>query len=288
MAIIPAIMGMLGAGKRPAVPQITSVVDRVSQELLAIDGLGRVTLDTIRTGQPARVCVAARGWSPSLHWINLKFKADVDLTQSPGRIAADILQAIAPGVERQRLRSKAAHDMFGRIVPLDVGFAADVHHMWVDASLDPLCRVAGNTLAGHLPAVVKRIHEPIMDHDGGPVHGTMAGYVEEREAPDVEGGMIREAGVLLPFDGTEGTGCEDGRPPHPPFLYDGATLSIHTDPIPETVAATLPGRPLSDLVLLHPALDRRTIASIEQAENGRHRITIRFVRELIRYRDLPR
>ena len=288
MAIIPRVMARLVPPQRPRIPRVTNVIDRISQEMLAIDGLTQVTLDTVAMGPPPHVRVAARGWSPSLHPIRILLDVRVDLAREAHEIAADILDRIAPELDEQRRRSKAAYDLFGRIEPLDLGHAVDLDHLWIDVSLDPLCRVAGYTLREHLPAIIRRVHGPTVDHRGGPVHGTLAGFVAERERASADGGFVREAGVMIPFDGTEGVGCQDGRPPHPPFAYDGATLSIHAEPVPETVAALLVGRPLSDLVRLHPALDRRTIASIDQVEIGRHRITVKFTPELTPFKELAR
>ena len=291
----PTIKGLLRRGSGAAVrlkalgtqappsrqalpPRMTSVVDIVSQHMLAIDGVTRVTLDTVQMGPPAMVRVAARGWSPSLHGVNLRMSTRVDLSLGADAVAEQVLIGIAGALNVQRQRSLCASRLMGRVEPLDLGHAVDLEHVHVDASLDALCRTAGYTLRGQLPTVVRRLHEPVTDHDGGPIHATNVGFVAERGHAGHDGAsMIREAGLMIPYDGTD---------ERPPFIYDGASLSIHAPAIPETAAVLMAGRPLGDLIHLHPALDGRIVETIEQRDTDRHAITVRLVRALTPFRDL--
>lgn len=257
-------------------PHMMTVIDMVSGRMHDIDGVSRVTVDTLGTGTTASVRITARGWSPSLHPVRLQLRVQDDVTRTVEEVAMGILKGLAPALDRQRGRAASAKRLTGRVEPLDIGYGVDLQHMHVDASLDGLCRTAGYALADQLPAVVRRIHELASDHDGGLEHRVAVGFVAEH--PGSRGGeTIREAGLMIPCDATGD---------RPSFIYDGAVLTIYAPPVPETMAAMMPGRPLRDLVMLHPSLDDRIVGTIGQQHVDKQHITITLKRDLVPFRSL--
>jgi hypothetical protein len=270
--------------------------DRVARSLTAMKaacpGLDTVTISARRTGGPSiagapasgmhMLKMRAVGWSPSLH------QCDIDArifhrAAVEGDVAAEdmMVTRVARILARQRSRADALarlvevealdwpgiHDMrdeYGdairarlRPLPRRTVLLGTIDHLHVDSAIVHACRMKDVDV--HLTAALSLQGLLKEGEHGG---GRAMEHTDQR-------GMT--CGVFeTDVDGTtsppEGTGEVPAADRHVVFdvKLDGVTVVgdrvIAPGMPPQTALHALPGRPLGDLVRVHPAIDVRTIA----------------------------
>lgn len=235
--------------------------------------------------------VSLKGWSPSLHGIHMKWDVIVGpLTDYESQVGSAV-SSITRLVEMQRERAAAALSLpeTPSAFPLDKkGHGFPVKHLEVDASAlaIQICdhghqytrsppytpeqaeRARNAVLASPvtdrmhgLGQMVSEIHSEAVDHDGGAALRGRDVAVSERRG-------------VRALDWAQVVRTPGGKGPSGQGMLRGQTLTIDPVDIPDTVAAVLIGRPLRDLVDIHPMLSDRTIRKIRKLVDGRVSITL--------------
>lgn len=227
----------------------------------SIPGVGGVRVHHSRTKDAVPthvVSVHASCWAPSLHEADLQIGHRTTTALRDPAIGDELLEAFAPAIERQRRRAEAGlRHGIARPLPLIlvkkriggsvVQPVVEMRHMHVDAALPVLA--ADNGLVD-LPDVLRAGVLRLLDTGD---HGS--------EPHDGEDLIVGENDVIVDEGGVRAVGTrialhsEPGRSVH----YDGTMVSIQGRPLAETIVAAATGRPLGDLVRLHPALDTRIV-----------------------------
>jgi hypothetical protein len=236
----------------------------------SIPGVSGVRVHHSRTKDavPTHVVrVHASCWAPSLHEADLQIGHRTTTALKDPAIGDELLEAFASAIGRQKRRAEAGlRHGIARPLPLTlvkrrVGGALvqpviEMRHMHVDAALPVLA--ADNGLVD-LPGVLREGVMRLLD----------AGD-HSAEPHDGDDLVVGEADVIVWNAGTMAVGTrvalrsEPGRSIH----YDGTTVSIQGRPLAETMLAGAAGRPLRDIVQLHPAIDARIVRNA-QAETVR-------------------
>jgi hypothetical protein len=223
-----------GNGKAP-----TDVVDALLREINAaqasIPGMGRATtgFDTLKTGLTR---LQFKGWSPSLHAVGIQVKVDE-------RTADDLIrttEAVRRVVAIQRSRAERSRRR-GRRTPYAVNNRPHLAHLHVDRALAILTELSQYSLKATLRSRLEDMHR-FTSYDGGANHITDKTAVHEM---DHEGGTISMTMTEIVV--------RDG------VVFDGSSLVVEHDRLPATVISALVGRPLGDLVEIHPVIDGRII-----------------------------
>jgi hypothetical protein len=227
----------------------------------SIPGVDGVRLHHSRTKDAKRthiVSVHATCWAPSLHEADLQIGHRTTTALTDPAIGGELLEAFAPVIERQRRRAETGLKYgIARPLPLQrphrriggrlVEPVIEMRHMHIDAALPILA--AANGLVD-LPDVLRAGVLRLLDsgdhsaepHDGGDL------VVGENDV------IMDDAGVMA-----VGTHVVLHSAPGRSIRYDGSMVTIRGLPLAETLIAAAGGRPLRDLVQLHPALDSRII-----------------------------
>lgn len=213
------------------------------------------------------VRVHASCWAPSLHEADLQIGHRTTTALRDPAIGAELLQAFALAIQRQRHRAEAGlRHGIARPLPLTqakrriddrlVQPALEMRHMHVDAALAVVAADSGLVdLPEVLRAGVKRLLDT-GDHSAEPHDG--------------EDLIVGETDVIIDDDGTRAVGTRVTLRSEPgcSIHYDGTMVSIHGRPLAETLLTAAAGRPLGDLVRLHPALDARIVKGAHAETNG--------------------
>lgn len=225
--------------------------------------------------------IAVDGWSPSLHFISMQWLAPIlitdqvmdDIATNPGAFGATIVTMLAPRIAAQRARADAGLEL-GWVIPNDLDRPRPEHrtridHLMVDRSIADFVRDADRsrqpqvpTLERDLAKAIDYLHKHAFDDRGGPLltSQTPRCWVEERDDGTRHCGThvtIRQDPSLLGPDGRFAPGLMRA-------AHDGRVLTVvpgNGDVIPETVTLAAVGRPLRDIIELHPAYDDRIIQS---------------------------
>lgn len=198
--------------------------------------------------------IAFEGWSPSLHMAQIAIGLDpIHGTDDPA-LGPWTLRQLAPVLNAQRARVRAGL-AYGIATPLTCSPAfygpTEMRHLHIDASFMQVAADNGLVdLTGVLTEAVKLLLDGDDEHDGGPVVTGDAGLLMETGPR----GSIRVIGTQIVLRSEPGHS----------ITFDGRRIEIHGQILPATVLAAAVGRTLGDVIEVHPALDRRAIACIEQ------------------------
>jgi len=241
-----------------------------------------------RDGLTTEFSIHFQGWSPTLHMAQVK----IDMDNPPHdrddpALAPWVLRRIAPviAVQRRRARAGLAH---GIATPLTCSppfhGPTEMRHLQVDASLPRLAADNGfRDLHRGLTEAVRVLLDSGDSTGGGPlVEGDREFLMET--GPDLS---VRTVGVEISLH--VGSGME--------VTYDGRRLLLHGCELPETTLASAIGRPLGDLVRVHPVFDLRTIDGARQrhmidtrrygVKHSRPVVEVTLKPEWIRWVDVP-
>lgn len=221
-------------GKKP-----TDVVDELLRGMNAaqahIPGMGRVAtgFDTMKAGLTR---LQFRGWSPSLHAVLIQMTVD-ERTAEDLILSTETLRRV---VAIQRSRAERGRRR-GRRTPYAVTNRPHLAHLHVDQALSMLTAMSQYSLKATLRSRIEDMHR-FTSYDGGANHISDNTAVHE----------VDHEGAAISIAMTEIT-VRDG------VVFDGSSLVVDHDRLPDTTLAALVGRPLSDLVGIHPVIDGRII-----------------------------
>lgn len=241
---------------------------------VAVTRIDRVEEDSART----RLSVEIDGWSPSLHRLAIRYLRDVpkdhdgEINDNAARIA------FQNAVVEQVARSHAGMHMgLHAPLPLDIpkrggGAGAgskplgiEMRHLLVDASLPALIAADDEDPVRILKGAIRDLHTQPEDSEGG-------SFVANGSAMVIECGLGRLVGVDTHID-VKGH----------PSSFDGLALHVNNVDVPETLLAQAAGRPLRDIVSVHPSLDDRIVRTADTDPSGRGGIIVSLEPSLITF-----
>lgn len=182
------------------------------------------------------VSLSFNGWSPSLHAVQIR--AHVEVGNGDVEAAVERFQPIAT---LQESRWRHAYGMSRRTEPFSKDPLRKVEHLEVDAAVAALAHDMGMHLRPTLRDRLGDLHQFRM-HPGGAEHWNDTSCVMEM-------GDHRIALTRIVMTDRGGA------------TFDGRTLVLPSEPLPETVLGELTGRAVSDVSAIHPLIDGRTIVS---------------------------
>lgn len=217
--------------------------------LNAIPGIESINLEwSPKTVAGPAISVSFSGWSPSLHRISVQAIQPLPQEDMDEEAIADqILVQLRDVFERQRRRAGDAARL-GHGSPLPNGA---ISHLEIDRAMIPLAQDYGTDLMGAMRNAVGTLHRNEQLHRGGALlrqPGAMVGEVLRDEgnlrfvAPSIK---IRAAGSRRAA------------------VHHGHLVAIYAEHLPETALSALIGRPIGNLVSLHPSLDDRPVRRAE-------------------------
>lgn len=210
------------------------------------------------------------GWSPTLHRLRHVIKVEVGVRPDSRQYAEAVADAISPIMEEQVQRHREGM-RFGLSAPLPIGIkgtSPETRHLTMDTSLAIVAAFAEDDLLEDLPDALERMHRTDA-RELGPA-------IMDGNAYGIESGLGHIVGKSMSWD--------ISREVH--VSCDGLAIEIYGRTAPETMLLQMPGRPLSELIQLHPELDRRIVQTAESGES-RNSMRIRFVPEVVPYVDIP-
>jgi hypothetical protein len=233
------------------------VVGAIGQAIDAIPGCRFVRAQLVgMTTAGGGYIVLFDGWSPSLHDVRIETRLTVH--QEMAHVPELVLERLRPQLDTQWARSDRAA-FLGRNTPFPLKDREpiEIDHLQVDASLllvqlDGLRHdMQALDAVGDQSVLRILLRQP---HRG---KSSMSWRdVRIRETRDA---MLLEYGHPVRTPGSRG-GSADG-------VLTASTLSVAASvSLPDTVAQQIVGQPVSRLVSIHPALDRRTIRRVRFKE----------------------
>lgn len=226
--------------------------------------LGQIPGCRLRTHAPSRYRrdfqrLSIDGRSPSLHAMRIPYEIDETLS------ADAVLEILKPMLALQRRRAQDAVCL-GFVSPLE----ADLNTMGMDGmvighlSMD--ATALGLRLGGHpsgestaksriaIATEVCRIHGSLQG-------GSRLGTARTLTLADTDVGISDRSDVRTV------TGVH-APPGHFGMRYEHRRLAMPGKSVPETTAAAMKGRPLRDLVRIHPLFDDRIVDALTNATAG--------------------
>lgn len=198
--------------------------------------------------------VAFRGWSPSLFALDHRVAVEVDGRPSDQDFPAAALEAVEGIIDRQTTRQRGA-SFFGLSAPLDASAKdLELRHLTVDRALPVIAGMANEHFMQEIVEGIRALHRRVADTDADAlVDGTSYSLIC---------GLGHFVGTTIGCNVRKGLA----------LVYDGVSLKIIGACVPEMALLALAGRPLRDLVSLHPEIDARIIKSAgsEPAGKSRH------------------
>lgn len=226
-----------GNGKAP-----TDVVDALLREINAaqasIPGMGRVStgFDTLKDALAGRTRLQFRGWSPSLHDVGVQLRVDERTADDLIRTTETVRRVVA--IQRSRAERGRRR---GRRTPYSVNNRPHLAHLHVDRALTTLTELSQYSLKATLRSRLEDMHR-YTSYDGGANHIHDKTAVHEMDHEGTTISMVMTEIVV-----------RDG------VVFDGSSLMVEQDRLPDTTLTALVGRPLADLVEIHPVIDGRII-----------------------------
>lgn len=227
-----------------------AVSGEVRRAAKGIPGLHHGWVGATQFSNMISIEIRMNGWSPTLNGISMRFDTAV-CSRINGRAttleeivheATTRLQAI---LDRQRERAKDAAAR-GMAKPASSG---TVEHIDTDVAFARVVASVGKDPAGVLDGAMRRGHsDSNVDAKGGRILAVSGAHVAEY--PIDEGHWIR---VCLPH-----VKLRDAQGRHT-VTWRGHEIEVPSAQLPDSVLTTLVGRPLGDLVMVHPLLDGRII-----------------------------
>jgi len=236
---------------------------RIHTLVNGVPGVRRWGIDVLPGTLPGDhvATVFIRGWAPTLHESPIAVKIPTREDPFSEAFANEVLARVRDVMGRQKARA-ADGVSHGIAQPLSLspmvrvanGLSKpdrlEMRHLHVDASLAALMpRESPANLPDLLRQAVTSILNGDEDDPGDHMTRGDAEYLLESGTDP----MIRSVGFQITLTGGMDT-------PGQWSSYDGNDLLISGRTVPETVASTLAGRQLRDLVSIHPALDSRIVA----------------------------
>ena len=232
------------------------------------------------------------GRSPSLHSIVIELPVRLATAADVQDQVDDILGQIDGVLDRQRARAAAGLELAGAAAsafPLTTGRAGlvSIMHLHVDASALAMVVAGENgSVRSHAwtPEQARRVRDAetmtscwtrireIGDHVQQ-LHNTAdryagGGTLRKGSLAVAERSKMRVAewsqGVRTPGSGA--TSCQG--------ILHGGTLALDPFELPETLARAMSGRPLRDLVSIHPMLDGRIVRQVRTGATAGPSITL--------------
>jgi hypothetical protein len=235
--------------------------------------------------------VTVDGWSPSLHGLHMQWTLVIGPSLDVEDQTASALSSIATLLQTQRDRAAAALALPCRpsAFPLDQGGNRYAYmHLDVDASA--LAVIIGDDdhrytrSPPHTPEQAARHRESVLDTPALDRMGDLGTYVSDlhRGTTDHDGGpslrwrdvTVSERRGRRVLDWVQLVRTPGHKGPSGQGMLRGTTLTLDPVAIPETLADLLPGRPLRDLVDIHPMLSDRIIRRLRTLTNGRVSVTL--------------
>lgn len=238
-------------GQDPTDPLPTAARAALLGMMGGVSGVTPGTVNHVHSNSNGtRLRVTYTGWSPSLH----AYDFDMEVN-SPFQVDDKRLHRIPPAsldraidLQRRRLEAGVA---LGLHRPLPVPFTAfagvETRHMHVDRTLVDLIGSMGGDFISDIAEAMANLHRSDDTFHCGDMLKDGDAWVRETDG-------LRLCGTIV--------GIHD-QPPGRWITFDGRTLSIGGAQIAETAATMLTGRPLRDLVEVHPVLDGVTIRCVE-------------------------
>lgn len=198
------------------------------------------------------VVIEFSGWSPSLHRLDHRLTVHPAADVEEADYAGSVIDAATGILQRQTMRHRAGME-FGLSYPLpansDFKDPPETRHLTVDSAL-PLFSPAGDAdLVEELQEAIGLMHQRVCEEDGDALFASNAYALHCGLGHLVGANVEREA-----------TGCR--------MVYNGMSLDIYGPSVPETAITQLAGRPLGDLMLIHPAIDGRIVRTAESGDAG--------------------
>ena len=214
----------------------------------AVDSIPRITGARVTAKTyPKHFAVDIRmeGWSPTLHAVRIVRIDSLQMTRAALDEAADVLpRAIDAIATLQRSRAQDAARM-GHARPLPT---REIGHLDIDPALPALRGDGPDATRKAILEAVRRAHSTSNDYSGGAAMRAGGVLLGDRRAEDGRWLRICAPNVKLR--------SVDGRRQATLRAFE---LDLEAEHLPDTVLAALAGRPLRDLVEIHPLLDDRTI-----------------------------
>jgi len=247
-----------------------------------ISGVGVQRLGVTTKGQ---VSVEMQGWSPSLHRIDIQYARDMGGVAPEDLTTHMVDKAFMDAIVEQGERSKAgmfmelhaplplrpsepASAMRNPVKRSSMFAKAEMRHLLVDASLPAVAASDGEDLDSMLRKLLDETHRAGKAWEGGSYVSDLTGHI-------IECGLGRVIGAEVDVTLSNAPGGGYG-------TYDGLALHLRGVTLPETVLIHAAGRPLGDMIKVHPALDGRVVQMAE-TEAGAAAMVVRFEPSLIEY-----
>lgn len=256
-----------------------AVRTRLQQIFAAIVGVSVVRIDGHARGPKTLVSLELSGWSPSLHLISAQYMVTMD--RPAARVPDQVAEAFRPHAMEQlgrsmagmHLRLTAPLPLSGRNGPGGVRVASghpEMRHLLVDASWPAVAASAGEDPVAALAKTVSTLHNGAIAWSGG-------NHLEQNGRVILECGLGRLVADSMDVPIADVAVSAS---------YDGLALIIYGRAFPETALVAASGRPLRDLVELHPALDGRIVREAESEPDKGRQTVIQFEPLLIPFGDV--
>lgn len=245
----------------------------INQALRQYDDRAEVGIDTSggrrRMLGPGRRIVVTRytGRAPTLHQMRIQSEVDLPNASSPRATAIALIDTMSPQICYQALRQEDTRRLGLGEFPLYVGSEAmHIEHLYIDRSLVEMSRETATNASQRIEYAISAItSQPTSAYRGGPRMETKHGFLCEAPRPDNTRVPMRTVGFRMHYGKN---GMEESYSTTSRATWDGETLRLFDQAIPESALAALPGRSVGDLVRVHEELDDRAIVSARMESQG--------------------
>lgn len=248
---------------------------RVRSKIGSISGVAiqRLTAETVKDDDVhMSVVISVTGWSPSLNRLDMHWRAVIRIADIARIQGDDLLDQVSEQMVLQRRRLDEGLAL-GTAAPFGVsgmdGTRDDTKwgHILVDRGLATLFEDAR---AGGFDSEVSDSVFDLHQEDHGERDGTETHLMDHMGDTDEDDGIgDDEDGYPIAVHGLFGRELRHDVAIAPDALYDGSALKLRKE-LPDTVLAAAPGRTLSSIADVPPAIADRTIVSAERHEDWIH------------------
>lgn len=224
--------------------------------------------------------ITIEGRSPTLHKFTMEWRFNVDPAQTNDAMKRQIIDQIGTWLDIQRQRAAAGERLghaFG--LPLNSYTKTEVSHLHIDASALAIrirALLRDNTSIEMALSDVRTAIDTVHSRNGTGVVVGGRNITRSRVTICEQGGMrIVECETPLLKE-------QRGGPFHRIFMH-GRTITVENADIPVAIRASISGRPLREVVVVHPHLDNRIVETVGEtrADDGSPAITLRLAKAYV-------